>query len=204
MTTRFWLVRHGEIEDSARGRCYGSLDVGLSPNGRRRMARVAEMLQDEPIAAVFSSPRRRALESAGVIAAARACPCEVVPALREIDFGDFEGLGYDEIAARYPAEYQRWMEEPAKVTFPNGENFPLLRARVLDAFGTLAEQRAGETVAVVTHGGVIRALLAWALGMPDDCIFRLAQDYGAVNLLVLTDGTPSVRLLNGGGMLPAG
>jgi alpha-ribazole phosphatase len=199
MTTRLWLIRHGEIEQRARGRCYGSLDVGLSPNGRLQIAHVAETLEGEPIAAVFSSPRRRALESARAIASACGCPCEVLPALREIDFGDFEGIAYDEIAARYPAEYRRWMEEPAKVTFPNGENFSMLQARVLAAFHLIAEQRAGGTVAIVSHGGVIRALVAWALEMPDDCIFRIAQDFAAINLLELTEGTPSVRLLNSHG-----
>jgi alpha-ribazole phosphatase/probable phosphoglycerate mutase len=201
MTTRFWLIRHGETEEWTRGRCYGSLDVGLSPNGRLQIARVAQTLKREPIAVVFSSPLHRALESACAIATECSCPCEVLPALREIDFGDFEGIPYDEIAARYPAEYRCWMQEPAKVAFPNGESFSLLRARVLDAFMGIAEQRAGQTVAIVSHGGAIRALIAWALQIPDDCVFRVAQEAGAINLLVLTEGTPSVQLLNASGVL---
>lgn len=196
MTTRFWLIRHGETEEWARQRCCGSFDVALSPNGRLQIARAARALKSEPITVVFSSPLSRALEGARMIADECSCPCEVLPALREIDFGDFEGRGYDEIAARYPAEYRSWMEDPARVTFPNGESFSMLRARVLDAFSDIAKQRAGETVAIVSHGGVIRALIAWALQAPDDCIFRIAQDFGAMNLLVVTKGIPSVQLLN--------
>jgi alpha-ribazole phosphatase len=199
MTTRFWLIRHGETEEWARRRCYGRLDVELSPTGQLQAARAAQALQREPIAAVFTSPLRRALESARAIASARSCPCEVLAAFREMDFGDFEGLTYDEIAARYPAEYRRWMEEPAKFAFPNGESFSMLRARVLDAFRGVAGRRAGETVAIVSHAGVIRALIAWALQTPDDCVFRIAQDFGAINLLTLIDGTPIVQLINAGG-----
>lgn len=196
MTTRFWLIRHGETEEWARQRCYGSLEVGLSPNGRIQMARAAQHLKTESIASIFSSPRTRALDSARMIAAECSCPCEVVPGLREIDFGDFEGLSYDEIAARYPEEYQSWMEKPVAVRFPNGEDFSTLQARVLGAFRGIAERSAGQTVGIVTHGGVIRVLVAWALQIPGEYLFRIGQDFGAMNLLVLVDDVSTVQLLN--------
>jgi alpha-ribazole phosphatase/probable phosphoglycerate mutase len=116
--------------------------------------------------------------------------------LREIDFGDFEGLAYDEIAARYPDLYRQWMETPTEIQFPNGESFSAMRSRVLRSFDTIQREREGQTVAIVSHGGVNRILLARALQMPDNCIFRLAQDYAAINLLELVDGLPSVGLLN--------
>lgn len=194
--TRFWLIRHGEPAEQMRHRCYGSLDVELSGTGRAQMARVAEYLKAEPVTAFYASPRSRALDSARILAAASSCPVQVVADLREIDFGDFEGLPYEEIAARYPETYRQWMETPAAVRFPNGESFPEMRSRVLGAFETILREREGQTVAIVSHGGVNRILLAGALQIPDDCIFRLAQDYAAINLLVLTDGLPSVHLLN--------
>jgi alpha-ribazole phosphatase/probable phosphoglycerate mutase len=194
--TRFWLIRHGAPAEEARQRCYGSLDVGLSEIGRAQMARVAEYLASEPMAAIYASPLSRAVASARILAADAACPVEVVADLREINFGDFEGLTYDEIAARDPDLFRQWMETPTHVRFPNGESFSEMRARVLAAFGKIREEREGQTIAIVSHGGVNRVLLAWALQMPDHCLFRLAQDYGALNLLSFAEGLPIVELLN--------
>jgi alpha-ribazole phosphatase len=197
--TRFWLIRHGEPAEQARQRCYGSLDVGLSGTGRAQMARVAEYLRAEPVAAIYTSPRSRAIEGAQILAAATACPVEVVADLREIDFGAFEGLPFDEIAIRYPDLYRQWMETPTEARFPNGETFGEMRTRVLRTFATIQREREGQTVAIVSHGGVNRILLSWALQMPDHCLFRLAQDYAAINLLAIVDGFPIVELVNRGG-----
>jgi hypothetical protein len=131
--TRFWLIRHGEPAEEARHRCYGSLDVGLSEKGRTQMAETAQYLKTEPVAAIYTSPSSRALDSARILAAAQSCPFEVVADLREIHFGDFEGLPYDAIAARYPDLYRQWMETPTEVRFPNGEE--LLRNARTDSPG---------------------------------------------------------------------
>ena len=194
--TRFWLIRHGQPAAEARNRCYGTLDVGLSGTGRAQMLRVAEYLKTEPIAAIYSSPRSRALESARILADVALRPVEIVEDFREIAFGDFEGLAYEEIANRYPEVYREWMDTPTEVRFPNGESFSEMRVRVLTAFDGIQRHRSGQTVAIVSHGGVNRILLAWALQMQDNCIFRLAQDYAAVNLLALIEGVPSVQLVN--------
>jgi alpha-ribazole phosphatase len=194
--TRVWLIRHGEPADEVRGRCYGSLDVSLSENGRAQMVRVAGHLAGEPIAAIYSSPLRRAIDSANAIAAGRAIPCEPVEGLREIDFGGFEGLTWEEIAARYPVLYRQWMDTPTEVTFPNGENFSAMRGRVLRAFDEIRKRSAGRTIAIVSHGGVNRAIIAQALQMPDRRVFSLGQDYAAMNLLVWTGDFPKLESLN--------
>jgi alpha-ribazole phosphatase len=196
MTTRVWLIRHGEPADTVRGRCYGALDVGLSAGGRRQVEATAESLQTEPLAAIYTSPRLRTTESAHILASSHACGYREEPDLREIDFGDFEGLTYDEISVRYPALYRQWMESPTEVQFPNGESFASMRARVVRAFESILRSWEGQTVALVTHGGVIRILIAWALQMPDGCLFRLAQDYAARNLLTIVGGTPIVQSMN--------
>jgi alpha-ribazole phosphatase len=194
--TRVWLIRHGEPAEEARQRCYGSLDVGLSEKGRSQMQEVARYLKSEPLTSIYSSPRSRALEGARILGAARSHPVEVIDGFREIGFGDFEGLTYDEIAARYSGLYRKWMEEPTEVAFPNGESFDEMRRRVLNAFEAIRCKHEGETIAIVSHGGVNRIVLADALQMPDKCLFRLAQNYAAVNLLTFMDGFPVVQILN--------
>ena len=199
MSTRVWLIRHGEPA-GVRGRCYGKLDIGLSDVGRSQIERTAEYLRTEPVAAIYASPRRRTMESARIIAGPHDCHEDA--GLCEIDFGDFEGLPYDEIAARYPAIYRHWMESPTEVQFPNGESFTEMRLRVLRAFEAIRRRHEGHTVAIVTHGGVIRIVLARALEMPDHCLFRLAQDYAAMNLLVWIEGVPIVEKMNQIALLP--
>ena len=195
MTTPIWLVRHGEPA-GVRGRCYGKLDVGLSPAGRAQMGQSAERLKAEPIDTIYCSPRTRTVESAQVVASFHDCPPQIDQGLCEIDFGDFEGLPYDEIGAKYPEIYRQWMESPTQVKFPNGESFAEMRVRVLRAFEAIRKRNEGRTIAIVTHGGVIRIVLAWALQMPDTCLFRLAQDYAAVSLLKWIDDVPVVQLMN--------
>ena len=193
--TRFWLIRHGALIEDARNRCYGSLDFALSEAGRAQMAHTAAYLADEPIAAIYTSSLSRATESARILAA-EVRPIHVTPALCEMNYGEHEGLPYDEIAARYPDLYRRWMDAPTEILFPDGESFHEMRARVLTAFETIQREHKGQTVAIVSHAGVIRILIAWALQIPDNCLFRLAQDHAAVNLLTVVEGFPTVQLLN--------
>jgi alpha-ribazole phosphatase/probable phosphoglycerate mutase len=194
--TRLWLIRHGEPAPEGSGRCYGSSDIGLSERGRAQMAIVRTRLASEGITVICASPLARAVESARILADALHCPIQIEPGFREIDFGAFEGLTYDEIKAQYPALYSQWMEAPTTVKFPSGESFHDLQVRVLEAFESIRRARCGETVAFVTHGGVNRVLLAWALQIPDSAVFRLAQDYAGMNLLTFPEGTPVVHLVN--------
>ena len=185
--SRLILVRHAEPVEDARGRCYGSLDVGLSQAGRRDAERIASLDCD----AVYSSPRIRAIDTAKAIAA----DVQVDDDLRELDFGDLEGRTYDEIAASEPELYRAWMERPTTVTFPGGESFALLKKRALAALDRIRAEH--DCAVVVTHGGVIRAALAEWLSMPDEAIFRLDQRYCGVTIVDWLAGVPVVRLVNG-------
>jgi alpha-ribazole phosphatase/probable phosphoglycerate mutase len=183
--TRLILVRHAEPVADVRGRCYGNLDVELSDAGRAAAAELGRTLHGD---VVYSSPRRRALETAAAIS-----PNVVVDDdLRELDFGELEGRTYDEIAASEPELYRAWMERPTTVEFPGGESFPVLQRRVVAALKRIEGQ-----AIVVTHGGVIRTALAHWLSMPDEAIFRFALDYCGVTIVDRLDGTPVVRLVNG-------
>ena len=194
--TRIVLVRHGEPEDSIHGRCYGRLDVGLSKRGREQVRRTQYLLSELPVRAVYSSPRRRALESADLLAADPA-GVTVDDRLREIDFGAFEGLTYEDIARRFPEKYEEWMNHPTDVVFPGGETFGAMAARVADAFDGLRRTHAGQAILAVSHGGVNRIVLAAALGLDASRVFRLDQAYACVNVIDYLAHEPIVRLVNG-------
>jgi len=193
--SRLILIRHCEPQEDARGLCYGRLDIGLSPAGREHAARLGVRVAKHSYDAVYASPRARAVDTAVPIAAERELEPVVDDELREIDFGELEGRSYDEIAQTDPELYRTWMETPTQVRFPGGESFADVKRRALTAFERIRVRH--ESAVVVTHGGVVRAGLAAWLGMPDDAIFRLAQDYGGVTIVDWLGDAPLVRLMNG-------
>lgn len=193
--SRLVLLRHAEPEETARGRCYGTLDVGLSPGGHAHAERLAEGLEHLRVDAVYASPRRRALDTAAPIAASLGLAPTPDERLRELDFGELEGRTYDEIAATRPELYHAWMTKPTAVRFPGGESYADLRGRAVAACEEIRRRHA--RALVVTHGGVVRAVLAEWLSLPAESIFRLDQSYGGVTIVEWIDDTPIVRLVNG-------
>jgi broad specificity phosphatase PhoE len=147
-----------------------------------------------PFAAVYTSPVERAVETARAVAAAHGVvPIEIAD-LREIEFGDVEGLEFD----RYPPQLQtELLSDPLSVRFPGGETFGELRMRVCRALDDVVTRHTGESVVIVTHAGSIRAALAAWLAIDGDAIFRIDQRTASVNVVDWVEGTPIVRLLNG-------
>jgi broad specificity phosphatase PhoE len=193
---RVVLVRHCEPDESMRGRLYGALDIPLSAAGYEQARAIAGALEGIRLDAVFSSPLRRALETAAPLARARGLEPVVHDGLRELSFGEVEGLSYDEIARERPELFERWMSDPTGTRFPEGERFGDLRNRALEAAAEIRTEH--ESAAIVAHGGITRAILAAALGMPDDTIFRLDQPYGAISVVDWIDGSAVVRGINMG------
>ena len=190
------LVRHAETAEDTRGRCYGRLDVGLSVAGREQCARLADVFRSEPLRSVWASPAIRARETAEAIAAPHRLDVGILEPLRELDFGELEGRAYDEIAVSDPELYAQWMTAPTTVRFPGGESYSDLQSRVDAGIAGLLEQHDEGLVAVVTHGGVVRAVLRSVLGFPAERIFRIAVEPASVTMLDWLDGEPLVRAVN--------
>lgn len=191
--SRLILVRHAEPDEAMRGRCYGSLDIGLSSTGLAQAAAVVAELARTPIAAAYSSPRIRAMHT---IAGLRV-PTSVVADLREIDFGSFEGMTYEDAEAKHPEIFRCWMERPTEVAFPGGECFADVKSRVCNAARRIRAAHPSDCALIVAHGGTVRTLLAEALGMADADIFRLDIAHASISIIdSFPDGTPIVRLVN--------
>lgn len=163
MTTLI-LARHGETDWNRDNRFQGHADPPLNELGRRQSAELAEALVGEAIERVYTSPLRRAAETAEIVARRLGVEAEPVEALREIDVGAWSGLTRSEVAERFPEAYARWVER-APYGFEDGETYDELAARVLPAVRGLAARHAGATILVVTHGGPSRVLQAHAAGV---------------------------------------
>jgi broad specificity phosphatase PhoE len=161
MNERFWLVRHAATAWTGRRWC-GSTDLPLSATGRRQAASLAAAISQwsVQVGGIWSSPAQRALDTARAIAAASALDIEVDEELREVDFGRAEGLTWVEISARLPALAERLSTKGPFVDWPAGEAADELQARSRKVLERLA--LAPESLIVVTHGGLARAILTLA------------------------------------------
>lgn len=157
------LARHGETDWNREGRFQGHADPPLNDLGRAQARELADRLVHEPLAAVYASPLRRAYETAEIVAAARDLPLRSVPGIREVDVGSWSGLTRAEIEERFPVGYRRWLEFGHG--WDDGETYQELGERVLPALLGLAEAHDGARVLAVTHGGPIRATVAYASGL---------------------------------------
>lgn len=194
---RLVLIRHGEPVQEVKGRCYGSLDVGLSDLGRKQIQDKLASIRNLRAEAFYASPLRRAVESATIIAAELHIEPTLTNELREINFGRFEGFTYEQVEQLYPEQYKMWMERPTEIKFPEGESFAQVKARVLRFKDSLLRTHHGKTVVAVSHGGANRIILADALAIPDHAIFRIAQSYAALNIVDYLGESPIAHLVNG-------
>jgi len=196
VTHRLLLVRHGETQESARGLCYGKLDVALCAAGLQQVQHTADLIRPFKPSAIYSSPRQRATDTAAAVSRECQLDTTVEENLAELDFGEFEGLKYEEAERHYPDIYKQWMHQPTKVHFPNGESYDQMATRVLQSISRLNAKHQNQSIVVISHGGVNRIVLAKVLKLESEQIFRLDQSYGAISCIDYYEQTPLVRVMN--------
>jgi broad specificity phosphatase PhoE len=196
--TRLLLIRHGETDDNVAKRIAGWRESVLTERGRIQAALVAEFvaMRYRP-AAVYASPLRRASETAADLAHRLQISVRHDHGLRELHFGDAEGLSFDELGERFPDHLARARNvEDDDFGWPNGETRREFYVRTRLSLDVIADAHAGETVAVVTHGGVVSRFLAeiaegkpgrWASYHPANC---------SVAEIVVADGRHSIVCWN--------
>lgn len=163
MAKKLILLRHGNIGDEYHGRYIGASDLALSEKGTRQAKDVAELVLAEEPGLCLSSPMGRCRQTADVVAAATGLKFELDGDLREIDFGDWEGMTFDEILRSSPVHVERWSAFDI-FQFPGGESV----ADFLFRIGRVASRMAlspEDNVLACTHGGVIRSLICYFLGI---------------------------------------
>lgn len=188
MITRVYLVRHGATELSAEDRFAGAVDVLLSDEGRDQARRLGERLARERLAAVYSSPMRRTVETAQLVAGPHALVVETLDGFREIAHGRWEGKTRAEVEHIFAEEYSRWEHDPYTFAPAGGESGLEVTVRALPALLHLVEHHQGERFLVVSHKATIRLLLSSILGFdPRKYRDRLDQSPAALNVLDFKD-----------------
>lgn len=195
-TTKIILIRHGETLWNAGGRFQGHSDIALSPVGTRQAELLAEHFPVKSVDAVYSSDLKRAVKTAECVAKKFHLKVTRIPALKEISFGEWEGLTYEEIASRWPEQIATFYAHPERMTIPRGESFTEVQARAVGAILEICRRHRDETVAVAAHGGVTRTILAEALHMPLRRVWSIKQENTAVNIIRYDGDQRVVELVN--------
>jgi 2,3-bisphosphoglycerate-dependent phosphoglycerate mutase len=166
--TSILLIRHGETVWNRSGRMQGWQDSPLSAAGVAQAQALAERFASDRVARLISSDLGRAQETARPIAARLGIPIEIDPAMRERNYGIFEGRTHDEIERDHPVAYASFSSRDPAYVIPGGESAVAFAARVLRALERIAVARAGDRVAVVTHGGVLGVVYRHVMKVPAD------------------------------------
>jgi probable phosphoglycerate mutase len=188
--TRVFMVRHGATVLSAEDRFAGATDVALSDQGREQTRKLAARLSHEKIAAVYTSPLGRTIETAQILAAPLNLEVQTRDGLREINHGRWEGLTRREVEEKFPDEAMEWERDPYTFAPVGGESGLAVTARALPALIDIVRERSGENVLVVSHKATIRLLLSSLLGFdPRRYRDNLDQKPAALNVVDFRDPT---------------
>lgn len=181
-----YLVRHGATDANLRrpyvlqGR---GMDLPLNETGRRQAACVQKLLERKSLAAIYSSPLRRAFDTASAIAEPHRLDIGVVDALIEADVGKWEGMSWDQIHRDFPEACANFQRDQSRYPYLGGESYMDVAERALPSLNQLMDRHAGRTIVAVAHNVVIRACAATLLKMPLTHAKDIQQNNGGVTLL---------------------
>ncbi len=194
--TRLFVLRHGQVIGHDEFRFHGFNDVGVTDEGIRQLRQAAEELRSERIDEIYCSDLLRARKGAEAIAHGR----DIVPTpltdLREMNFGDFDGLRVKDIMKTNADLLNEWRSDIMHHRLPGGECMLDLEKRVKKALDKILENGQGKNIAIVAHGGVNRIILTHALSMETAHAFRIEQDYGCLNVIDYYPDWAVVKLIN--------
>lgn len=193
---RILLVRHGETDWNREQRFQGQIDVPLNANGIAQGEKTAQFLQPIKIDRAFSSPLLRPKQTAEAILRGRDLPLTLIDDLKEISHGLWEGKLEREIEQEFPGELERWQREPDRVQMPEGENLHQVWTRARQAWQEIvATSQPGETVLVVAHDAVNKALLCQLFDLKPDRFWAFKQGNGGISVIDWREGITSAPVL---------
>lgn len=158
-TTKLYLIRHGETEQNKTGVLMGSTDTPLNEQGRLQAASLRERINALEVDSIFASPLSRAVETATLVFGEQA---RIITdtSLQEYHFGEWEGMHFSDISKQYPEVWRMWLTDWEQTRIPGAEPFAAFKVRVISMVEEIVRNHPGQRVAVVSHGGCIRSILA--------------------------------------------
>jgi probable phosphoglycerate mutase len=202
--TKILLIRHGNVEGIKPERFRGRQPLDLTELGRTQAQVVARRVAGawRP-SRIYTSPMGRCIETGAAIAKACGAPTEVCGDLTDIDYGTWQFKTFDETKSENPVLFAAWFATPHLIRFPNGESLQDLVARAANALRLVLGRHPDDTIVLVGHDSVNRALLMQLLDQPLSAYWRIAQSPCCLNEIDVTDGKIFVQRINETGYLEA-
>ena len=194
--TQVILIRHGRTEWNRVERFRGRANIELDRVGMKQAEATAGRISDWPVSAIHSSPLRRTLATAQVLARRLGLEVRPLPGIIDIDYGKWQGLSPEQAAAKSGVLYTEWLESPNMVKFPGGESLGEVRQRAASAVDKVIAQHPEETIALVTHKVICQILILKFLELDNSHFWQIGQDVSAINVFRITDGVANTLLLN--------
>jgi len=193
---KIYLVRHGQTDANAEKKYCGQTDVDLNHKGLRDAASIAKVLKNTSFDTIVSSDLKRTIQTAELINEYHQLEIELIPDFREINFGKFENLTFEEIGDKYPEEKKKMLKEKINYNFLEGESLRTLNKRVIQAFNQLLKEKKSEDLLIVSHGGVIRMILTEILSGDINNYWSIEVDNTRISTVVDHEGFLYLKNLN--------
>ena len=190
------LVRHGQTNSNSAGFYMGRSPEGLTDLGYTQARLLSSRLASLPVAAVYTSPLKRACATAAVIAEPHRLRLKIVDELTEIDVGEWQGRHVTDIAERWPEIWRRWQEDPSAITMPGGESLADVAERIVRAFHGIVRDCEGKQAVIVAHEGVLKTLIAYIMGAPNSIYRGFEMGNASLSVVKITDGRFRLASLN--------
>lgn len=191
------LIRHGESEFNRLGIIQGHTNSPLSETGKKQAELTGKWLKaNSSISHIYTSPLKRAYQTAEIIGRFTGTPLLTVDAFKEIRLGAWEGRKISEVKEEDPENLELWFTSPLKARIEGAENLIEFQKRVVDAFLEIVSQHREGEIAIVSHGGVISAIIAHILNLDMNHIWRMKLNNASISEVTLGYKVPKVTLLN--------
>ncbi len=196
MSNTIYLVRHGQTNWNILGKTQGHGNSNLTQKGIDQATELADSMIEYPIDYIYSSDLGRAVETAEIIGNKLNLEVMETPALREMGFGEWEGLLIKEIQENYADIYRTWRDEPHLVEIPGGETLHIIKERTDKFIEELNKKYDNKHIVLVTHSVTARVMLLSALNSSVENIYRIRQGNTALNVIEYKDYGPVVIKMN--------
>lgn len=190
--TALWLIRHAEVEERYHHVFGGRIDMGLSVRGREQALALARFLEAKSFDVLYASPMRRVQQTLAPFLLNGFPKPAVLEELREVDFGDWTGLHWAEVQAKYGVSALDWLDQLECAAIPNAESGRTLRARLEPCLRRILARHSGGRIVLACHGGVIRMCLSILLDLPLPKLAAFEIDYASLTQVLWNP--PRVRL----------
>jgi broad specificity phosphatase PhoE len=195
-STILWLIRHAEVEERYQGVFGGRIDMELSERGHQQAAVLAEYLHRASLDAIYASPMRRVQQTLAPVLGNGLPKPLILPQLREVDFGMWTGLTWNDVQTRFGFSASAWLSQLECGGIPEAECAETFRARLEPCLRELLARHPGQQVALACHGGVIRMALAILLHWPLSQLGSFEIDYASITQLEWQPPKATLQLVN--------